>query len=266
MIKMIVTDLDDTLLRSDKTISAFTEATLQKVRDAGIKVVLATGRPKRLSIDYHNKLQCDALICHNGNYTISEGRSIGSFSGVPIEEAIRILSILQENYPAMKLSVEINDKIYANFDVSGLWGITNDKEQVRESAVVLTNFSDLPGVAADKLLIALESEKEYKEVCALLTPDLYAQLADGGKVCVVMNRSTSKFNAIRQLADLWDIPVSQITAFGDDYNDIDMIKACGIGVAMENAVAEVLEVANVVTGSNNNDGVAEYIVNQILCD
>jgi Cof subfamily protein (haloacid dehalogenase superfamily) len=264
MIKMIVTDLDETLLHSDKTISVFTEETLLKARHAGIKVVLATGRPKRLSIGYHNRLQSDALICHNGNYIFSGGESVGSFAGISNKEAARILSILQEKYPAKKLSVEIDDRIYANFDVALLWGSMENESKILKSSAVLSDFTDLPDAAADKILIELDSEKEYREVWDLLTPELYAQPADGGSVCVVMNKSTSKFNAIRQLAELWDIPVSQITAFGDDHNDVEMIRGCGIGVAMENAVPEVREAADVITGTNNADGVAEYIRSRLL--
>ncbi|NLT14504.1 MAG: HAD hydrolase family protein, partial [Clostridiales bacterium] len=82
----------------------------------------------------------------------------------------------------------------------------------------------------------------------------------------VMNKSTSKLNAVKQLADLWNIPVSLVAAFGDDYNDIEMLSGCGTGVAMANAIAEVKEAANAVTGTNNDDGVAAYIMSQILND
>lgn len=265
MTKMIVLDLDETLLRSDKTISSYTETVLQKARDAGIKLVLATGRPKRSSAPYHYRLQCDALICHNGNIILYGEQSI-SGPGVPIREVKRILTILQKKYPAKKLSVEINDRIYANFDVSVIWGKTEEDRQMLGSPAMVTDFSGLTGESADKMLIELDSEEEYREIQNLLTPDLYVQLADGGKLCVVMNKSTSKLNAIKKLAELWGIPVSRITAFGDDYNDIEMLCGCGTGVAMANAIADVKEAADDVTGTNNDDGVAEFILNRILCE
>ncbi len=265
MTKMIVLDLDETLLRSDKTISPYTEAVLQKAREAGIRLVLATGRPKRSSVGYYNQLQCDALICHNGN-SIVYGERCLSGPGVPTHAAKRILTILQKKYPDKKLSVEINDRNYANFDISTIWGKTEKDREMLGKPAMITDFSDLPGENADKILIELESEKEYREVRDLLTPELYAQLADGGALCVVMNKSTSKLNAIRRLAELWDIPLSQIAAFGDDYNDIDMLRGCGIGIAMANAIAEVKEAADVITNTNNEDGVAEYIISRILCE
>lgn len=265
MTKMIVLDLDDTLLRSDKTVSPYTEMVLKKARDAGVKLVLATGRPIRSSAPYHHQLQCDALICHNGNIILC-GEQVFSGPGVPIREAERILTSLQKKYPNKKLSVEINDRIYGNFDVSVVWGRTERDRQMLGSPVMVSDFSGLPGDSADKILIELASDEEYREVWGLLTPDLYAQPADGGKLCIVMNKSTSKLNAVKQLADLWNIPVSLVAAFGDDYNDIEMLSGCGTGVAMANAIAEVKEAANAVTGTNNDDGVAAYIMSQILND
>jgi Cof subfamily protein (haloacid dehalogenase superfamily) len=266
MTKMIVMDLDETLLHSDKTISPYTEAVLNKARAAGIRLVLATGRPKRLSNPYHKQLQSDALICHNGNIILYGEDCIAAGPGVPIDDAKRILNDLLRKYPGKKLSVEISDKIFANFDVSVFWGKTEEERQMLGIPAIISEFSDLPGDSADKVLIELASEEEYQEVCAFLPHDLYAQPADGGKLCVVMHKSTSKLNAIRHLAELLDIPVSQIVAFGDDYNDIDMLRGCGTGVAMANAIAEVKEAADAVTGTNNEDGVAQYIMSRILCE
>ena len=60
------------------------------------------------------------------------------------------------------------------------------------------------------------------------------------------------------------IPLEQIIAFGDDFNDIGMLKLCGTGVAMKNAIPQVKEVADFETLSNNEDGVAKYIEENIL--
>ena len=170
---------------------------------------------------------------------------------------------MQNKYPDKKLSIEISDKIYANFDVTVIWGTTKEKEMLKVSSVI-TDFSDLPSVDADKIIIEINSENDYTEILNLLSPNLYGQLSDGGKICLVMNRNATKLNAIKQLAKHWSITLSEITAFGDDYNDIEMLTYCGIGVAMKNAITEVLQVADVVTDTNNNDGVAKFIISHIL--
>jgi Cof subfamily protein (haloacid dehalogenase superfamily) len=237
---------------------------LKRVSVAGIKVVFATARPVRTIEHFSKQIQCDAVICHNGAVTISDGKKIGNCYGVPIKETTQILNTLQNKYPHKKLAAEINDIIYANFDVAFFWGKTIRDREILKASTVQTDFSDLPNIDADKVLIEVDSENEYKEMLSLLSPSLYGQPSDGGQLCLVMNKNATKLNAIKQLAKLWSISISDITAFGDDHNDIDMLKHCGVGVAMKNAVAEVLQVADAVTDTNNNDGVAKYILKHIL--
>jgi Cof subfamily protein (haloacid dehalogenase superfamily) len=264
MIKMLVIDLDETLLNTDKTISLFSEDVLKIACSTGIKIVFATARPFRAIKHYLLQVQCAAIICHNGAITFLDGKRIGKGYGVPINEARQILTSLQNKYPYKKLSVEINDLIYANFDVVEFWGKTSKDREILNASTIQTDFSNLPDIDADKVLIEIDSENEYEETMTLLPPSLYGQFSDGRKLCLVMNRYATKLNAIKLLAYHWGISKSEIAAFGDDYNDIEMIEYCGIGVAMKNAIKEVLQVADVVTDTNNNDGVAKYILDQLL--
>lgn len=61
------------------------------------------------------------------------------------------------------------------------------------------------------------------------------------------------------------VNLNEIVAFGDDKNDIDMLKICGTGIAVSNAISEVLEIADGVTSSNDEDGVAKWIENSLPC-
>lgn len=264
MIKMLVIDLDDTLLHTDKTISTFTKAALEKASSAGIKVVIASARPIRAVKQVMVQIHCDAIICHNGAVIISDGEMVNCSYRVPINEASQLLISMQSKYPGKKLSVEIDDMIYANFDVTVFWGKTDkDRQMLRESSAQ-TDFTDLPAIDADKVIIEINSEEEYQEILTQLSPSLYGQLSDGGKLCLVMNRNASKINAIKRVAAQWGISISDITAFGDDLNDVEMLMHCGTGVAMKNAIPEAIKAAKFVTESNNDDGVAKYIVSNIL--
>ena len=73
-----------------------------------------------------------------------------------------------------------------------------------------------------------------------------------------------KMPAIELLAKALDINLSEIVAFGDGYNDIEMIKNCGIGIAMENADEQIKEYAKFIYGNNNEDGVANWINENII--
>ncbi len=264
MIRMLAVDLDETLLHSDKTISPFTQEVLSQACSKGIKIVFATARPYRVVRQYLKQVQCAAVICHNGAVTFMNDQKAGKCHGVPIAKAVEILRALQIKHPDRRLSVEIDDRIYANFDVTAVWGRTKEDMEVLKASTVRTDFSDLPYIDADKILVEIGSEKEYEEIISYLSPDLYTLLSDNRTLCLIMNKNATKFNAIMSIAAQWDIPVSDVAAFGDDYNDIEMISECGIGVAVANAVDEVLAVADAVTDTNNNDGVAGFIMNVIL--
>ena len=78
------------------------------------------------------------------------------------------------------------------------------------------------------------------------------------------NRNAVKWEAIKAISDYYNIDTEMFVSFGDDKNDLEMIKKCGIGVAVENALDEVKDVAKYVCQSNNNDGVAKWLEKYIL--
>nr|WP_278291370.1 HAD-IIB family hydrolase [Ruminococcus flavefaciens] len=79
-----------------------------------------------------------------------------------------------------------------------------------------------------------------------------------------MPQGAGKTAAINALVEKCGIAISDIVSFGDDRNDIDMLKMCGTGVAVANAVREVLEIADEVTASNDEDGVALWLEKNVL--
>ncbi len=260
---MIVLDLDETLLRTDKTISSYTQEVLKKACEAGIRIVFATARPYRAIRHLMDQVACSTAVYHNGAAALLDGEN-AECSSIPASDAANILQTLQAKYPGKKLAVEINDMIYANFDVITIWGKNQKEKEILEASSVWTDFSDLPEQDADKIIIEIASDQEYEEVQSLLTPDLYGQLSDGKTLCLVMHRNASKLNAVKRIAKRLGIERTEIAAFGDDYNDIEMIKYCGTGVAMGNAIEEVRQAADAVTATNNDDGVARYVMEHIL--
>jgi hypothetical protein len=92
----------------------------------------------------------------------------------------------------------------------------------------------------------------------MLIPELYCQSSDD-RIVLVMNRGATKLNAVGALAAHWGLSLSEVAAFGDDYNDIQLLCGCGLGVAGRNAVDEGRAVADAVSGSNDEDGVAAYL-------
>jgi hypothetical protein len=83
---------------------------------------------------------------------------------------------------------------------------------------------------------------------------------------MVMHRDATKSRAIAELAGIWGINRKEIAAFGDDFNDLDMFEYAGIGVAMSNAVSEAKAAADFICGSNDEDGVARWLEENIISE
>ena len=249
MIKMIVADLDGTLLRSDKSVSAYSAEVFNRCRELGIKVVFATARPIRAVKMLETGIICDGVVYHNGA-VISMGDEIIK-SGIPSETAKRLL--LQVLHLA-DCAAEINDKLYANFDADRLWTYSNH---------TLTDFTDIPSVPADKLIFITADNAKIAELESMFNDDLYWEIADN-ELIMVMNKNARKLNGIRIIAERLGVDLSEIAAFGDDYNDIELLCACGMGVAVENAIEEAKSAANFICDGNDSDGVARWLEAHIL--
>ena len=79
-----------------------------------------------------------------------------------------------------------------------------------------------------------------------------------------MDQEVSKWNSIQSIIKTWNIKDEDIIAFGDDYNDLEMIKHAGIGVAMGNAERVVKDTADFITDTNMNEGISKYLKENIL--
>ena len=252
-IQMIVTDLDRTLLRTDKTISAYTAEVLNRCREKSIKIVFATARPRRTVERFLESIPTNALILHNGAVTYAEGKLLNCFS-IASDTKNQILHSISKDYPNTAISVEIDDTLYANFDVSKFWNYTQ---------AIRTDFTDLPDKPADKIIIGVTSMDDVGRLSKYLPDNLYIEMNDG-KLGLIMNRNATKQAAVKIIADFFGCAINDIAAFGDDYNDIGMLRACGIGVAVENALDEAKAAADFVCGGNDEDGVAKWLEENVL--
>lgn len=248
--RAIITDLDRTLLHTDKTISGYTLQVLKKCHDNGIFVMAATARPERAILDYHEQVKFDAMTVMNGAGVSIPGHEA---AGYPIarESVITILERLCE-LPDIVLSIECGTEVYANIEIP-IW-----------NAIVFHGFPELPTTGPIyKILVSRENENIGPLVEPLLTEDTYCTVANENLV-QIMNRKATKWNGIRMMLEACNITAEQVVYFGDDNDDVESLKQCGIGVAVENAIDVVKEVADVVAESNDEDGVAKWIERNLL--
>jgi Predicted hydrolases of the HAD superfamily len=248
MIKAIVMDLDDTLLKYDKTISEFTIGALKKCAANGIKLVFATGRGAS-SNELVPANFFDARIMYNGaiaeiDSTLVFSQLIASQTYAPFLGEMSRLNL--------RAAAEIGGIHYANFDVSAMW----------ERKFVIADFAKLKE-DAEKLYVILNGSEDAEKIAENLPFGLYPHFTKDG-LALIMNSKATKLNALSAVLRQLNIDFKDTIAFGDDVNDKEILKKCGIGVAMANALEGVKMIADDVCGDCDSDGVANYLVSHVL--
>ena len=251
--KLIVSDLDGTLLRNDKSVSEFTLKTLKSCRNEGILVGFATARPVRGVAKIREIFEPDILINHNG--AVSLHSDLQYLLGINQEHLHELLKRTLSAFPNAEIGVESNDVFYANYDVTKNW-----PDEIYTK--VNPDFVGLKVDYADKILVCLKNI-DVKELRSYLPGDCYLEVADG-VMGMIMSKGATKFNSIVSVCNALGISPSEVICFGDDNNDISMIQGCGVGIAVDNANTAVKEVADVVCLSNENDGVARWLQEFVL--
>jgi hydroxymethylpyrimidine pyrophosphatase-like HAD family hydrolase len=231
---------------------------LNRCQKQGIKIVYATARPKR-TVNHFALFEnafADALILHNGA-VVYIGNKLHTSFGIDAKTRDSILLSVSRDFPEATLSVEIEDVLYANFDVSEIWNNT---------PAVRTDFTDLPNKISDKIIIGSPVPLDMELLAKYIPSELYIETSSGENVSLelIMNRKATKWEAVKIVAACFEISAAKIVSFGDDYNDISMLKGCGVGVAVANAIDEAKAAANFICGTNNNDGVAKWLEENVL--
>lgn len=252
-IQMIVTDLDKSLLDNQRQITDYTKNIFQECIKNGIIIVFATARPYRATKIFYDIIKPDALICHGGAIVYINDKQVFNI-GIKHNVVKDILWKIYENYPYINLAIESNDKIFTNFDPSKYWV---------DILYETLDIENLPETAIDKIIIGLESIKNINELKNYLHKGLYLEISEN-TVGIIMNKKASKWNGIKKLLKYYKVKNENTVAFGDDYNDIEMVENCGTGVAVENGIMEVKKIAKYICGNNNEDGIAKWINENIL--
>ncbi len=243
-IDAIITDLDRTLLHTDKTISPYTAAVLRKCQNIGIKVMAATARPLRTAEPYCEIVDFDAMAVSNGARVIC-GNHRTEYS-ICQNSAVRILRYLSHCH-GFPITAETGDCAYSNKPIEDYETIICDD---------LADIAEREGVL--KILVSLDDAETLRVVENGLTEDVYYTISNG-RLIQIMSKSAAKWNGVREMLDMSGCSQENTVYFGDDYDDIEPIRMCGMGIAVSNAIDEVKSAADYVGESNDEDGVAKFL-------
>ena len=250
--KMILTDLDHTLLREDGSISDETLRVLEGCKAKGVLLAIATARYWIGAERYILQLDPDYEITTDGTLIHSHGDCIYSceFSDF---ETNRIIQSLAEAVPGTEITVADGKNVY--------WNSRHISDSEKLHKAIYCDFSSWLNIDANKIVAELPDERIAKRFADQVNCKL--QCYRGEKWYAFLPSGSGKIKAIRTLAEVSGISLKDMTAFGDDRNDVEMLKLCGRGIAVSNAVPEVLDIADGITLSNDEDGVAKWLKDHV---
>lgn len=264
--KMIVLDLDDTLLRDDHTISDRTIEALMKAQESGVKVVLASGRPTFGMLPIADELSLakygSFILSFNGGKIINYETKEELFSStLPLTAVKKLYDISQRE--GIHIHTYVGHEIITESDNP----YTKIESQLTNLPInLVTSFVEAVQEEVVKSLMVGEPDK-----IKLVTEKLQAELAEEFSVMrskpfflEFTEKGVTKGTSLNQLIKHLGIKREEVIAIGDSYNDQEMIEFAGLGVAMGNAPDDIKKIADHVTATNMNDGVAIVVEEFVL--
>lgn len=256
--------MDGTLLTDDKKIAETSKLMIKKLIEQGHIVVIATGRSNRMSVFYYNELELVTPLINSNGAVLHHPRdkNWGTYH-TPLNHKTAI-DIVEACYElnSKNILAAVNDSIYLDqFDQN----IVNFYGTRENDAFIIGRLKEK--LKENPTLMMLYPDKNHLQTLTDHLNDLHAEVVDHWNwgapyhVIEVMNKQMNKAEALKKVAAYYHIPKEQIIAFGDGANDLDMIDYAGVGVAMDNAIDELKSVANYVTDTNEEHGVANFLAN-----
>ena len=252
-ISIILSDLDGTLFRDDKSISDFTKKTIRQAQTKGLLFGICTSRAKVNALKFLDGIEPDILITNGGGIVYYQDKKIYDCE-FTVEEVRKLISGAFEVFGKdITLSADNEHALYSN-----------SKEELGDNFWTYNDFLDFNEPCMKMCIESLDKEK-IEKVASVIGLDQIDYLPFSDIPWYKLSKkAATKEKAIEELCRHLNITSSAIAAFGDDFNDIGMLKLCGKGVAMENAIEEVKNAADEVCETNENDGVAKWIENNLF--
>lgn len=258
MYKLLVIDLDNTTLKSDKSISKKNMQAIKECMKNNIMVSIASGRPPADVGEYVKMMSLEESI-HTGDngstvFKLNDWTKVTNV--IADEDYIKIASFLEEN--------NIDYGIFKNGNLDFLYW---DKSEIIQESIKkfflktkVLEHDVLNSKGVYKICIYYKNEEELS-LCRDMFKNLEVEsvIADKGFLDV-MGRGTTKFSGVMQIADILGIVEEEIAFVGDQENDLPAIIGSGLGVCVNNAVDSVKEHSDVILKQTNNEDAIYHLV------
>lgn len=256
-ISVVLTDLDGTLFHDNKTVSEYTCEIIKKAQKKGILVGISTSRAIASVSQMLGDFKPDFYICNGGALVKIYGKIIYTCQFSVAETRAMLAKIYEVAGDDVEITMDDAERYY--------WNRVEKKRSgdLKSTAV----YNDLRNVDFPAMKICVQTcdnATAFEIASSIGRENVDIQPFSDIPWYKFSKADATKEKAIEALSQYLKIPAEKMAAFGDDFNDIGMLKLCGIGVAMENAIPQVKEVADDTTLSNEADGVAVWIESNLL--
>lgn len=255
-IKLIATDIDGTMLKSDGLLADEVRDSLHRAQDAGIMVVPTTGRPKMISNDVIESSRLDNYwIFANGALTWHLGRAEAVRSHwMEVELSQQLIRTLNEGLPNVGLAVEFSDSVAYQQGFELIVPTTPGVAPITDMAAAVSE-------PVQKILVfdsSLDIDELFDRVGELVGDDAVPSHS-GLPFIELSGDSVTKGLAVADLASDYGISQAEVATFGDNHNDVSMLEWSGRSYAMGNGSDSAKAAAQVVIDTNDNHGLAQQV-------
>jgi Cof subfamily protein (haloacid dehalogenase superfamily) len=273
--RLLALDVDGTLLDPDGELRDTVRQAIMAAQQTGLRVILCTGRRFRSARPWAQELRLEGpIVVHNGAL-VKDVASAETLHCHPLPEALcrRGLAVLRQLAPPLIYIDAFREEV--DILTEPMERLHPFQQEYLQDSLPYCRFVDDLGAACLSGVVMLSVMAEADRLEAL-RPAVEDALAGQGHTKMILNKNyqghilevlpatVSKWQALERLMAAEGLTAEDVMAIGDDYNDLEMIRGAGLGIAMGNAVEAVREAAGYVTGSNADDGVAQALERFVL--
>ena len=262
--KIVFSDIDGTLLNKERELSPLTIKTIKEVKEQVPVVLISARMPEAM---HHLQEELDIrelpIIAYNGGLVLVNDKAISSVV-IPLDTLKSIHNFNTENDLNVHLSLYHHDEWYVpqtDFWAEREENNTKVAPQIKANAEVIEKWTS-ENKGPHKIM-AMGDEEKIDKISEFLSKNYSEDLhfyRSNKNYLEIANKKISKFSAIEYLLENhFKISTEDTIAFGDNYNDVQMVGGVGMGVAVSNARQEVKDVATKITGHGKEDGVAHCL-------
>ena len=267
--KLIASDIDGTLIGYDYNLNEKNIQAIKKAVDAGIKFVLCSGRSPSSMDKYAKILGLDKEgyyhIGYNGN-AIYEGHNYKKrlpFVTLQKDLAIEITKYIKDKLPKANILIHTIDDLLLSERAPSVMKIDDD-----HGGFSINNIKSFDNLTEDVMKVIIMGENNELQIAYDYIKDKingrFAMVFSSHFILEFMPLEVNKGLALTTLSNMLQIPMSQVVACGDNYNDLEMIQVAGLGVAVKNAVEPLKNIANYITKNDATSGAIAEVIEKIL--